>query len=197
MAAFIRPIERQDLDGRRRSQVPCLCEPAPWACVDAGTLTGQRQGDLLSLTWGQYDGEWIHLRQGKTGTYVEIPVAAPLKAVLDAEKRRGTVILMSSDDLPWTNFGFRASWGKAVKKAGITGISFNDTRGSAVTRLAVAGCTVPEIASITGHSLKDVQAILDAHYLSRDPEMAKSAIRKLEKRTKSTNRATNRPTSET
>jgi len=41
---------------------------------------------------------------------------------------------------------------------------------------------------ITGHNLKDVQAILDAHYLSRDPQMAKAAIRKLERRTKSTNR---------
>ncbi len=28
--------------------------------------TGQRQGDLLRLTWNQYDGEWITLRQGKS-----------------------------------------------------------------------------------------------------------------------------------
>jgi integrase len=154
--------------------------------------TGQRQGDLLNLKMGPIDGEWIRFRQSKTGTYVEIPVAASLKAVLDAEKKmRGTLILMSTDDLPWTNDGFRASWGKAVKKAGITGITFNDTRRSAVTRLAVAECSVPEIATITGHSLRDVQAILDAHYRSRDPEMARSAIRKLESRTKTTNQPTN------
>jgi hypothetical protein len=37
-----------------------------------------------------------------------------------------------------------------------------------------------KIATITGHSLKDVCAILDAHYLNRDPELAWNAIRKLE-----------------
>jgi hypothetical protein len=52
-----------------------------------------------------------------------------------------------------------------------------------VTRLSLAGCTVPEIATITGHSLRDVQDILDTHYLSRDPELAQSAVRKLEART--------------
>jgi hypothetical protein len=31
------------------------------------------------------------------------------------------------------------------------------------------------------HSLRSVRAILDTHYLSRDPALAESAIRKLEK----------------
>jgi hypothetical protein len=35
-------------------------------------------------------------------------------------------------------------------------------------RLAIAGATVPQIATFTGHSLRDVEAILDAHYLGRD-----------------------------
>jgi hypothetical protein len=41
---------------------------------------------------------------------------------------------------------------------------------------------VPEIASVTGHSLSDVRSILDSHYLHRDPELAKSAIAKLEEK---------------
>jgi len=53
--------------------------------------------------------------------------------------------------------------------------------------LAVAGCTEAEIATITGHSLRDVRSILDAHYLARDPALGESAIRKLEKRTESPN----------
>jgi hypothetical protein len=40
---------------------------------------------------------------------------------------------------------------------------------------------------LTGHSLRDVGAILDAHYLNRDPAMAESAIRKLELNEKKTN----------
>jgi hypothetical protein len=51
-----------------------------------------------------------------------------------------------------------------------------------VVRLALAGATVPEIATFTGHGLKDVEAILDAHYLGRDVQLAENALRKLELR---------------
>ena len=68
----------------------------------------------------------------------------------------------------------------ACKKAGIVGVTFNDLRGTAVTRLALVGCSEAEIATITGHSLRDVRSILDAHYLHRDVELARSAITKLE-----------------
>jgi integrase len=142
--------------------------------------TGQRQGDLLRLTWGAYDGKYLRLRQGKTRARVTIPVGAPLKAALDASKRRGALILLTKDGERWTPDGFRSSWRKACIAAGVTDVTFHDLRGSAVTRLAVAGCEVPEIASLTGHSLADVNAILDAHYLSRDVRLAESAVRKLE-----------------
>jgi integrase len=59
-------------------------------------------------------------------------------------------------------------------------VTFHDLRGTAVTRLALAGATPPEIATTTGHSLRDVNDILDAHYLNRDQRLAESAIRKLE-----------------
>jgi integrase len=144
--------------------------------------TGQRQGDLLRLPWSAYDGERIRLQQSKTGMRVSIPVGAPLKTALDAaaKEKRGPVILTSTHDKPWTSDGFRASWRKACSKAGIIGVTFNDLRGTSVTRLALAECTEAEIATITGHSLRDVRSILDAHYLHRDPALAESAIRKLE-----------------
>jgi integrase len=149
--------------------------------------TGQRQGDLLRLPWSAYDGTRIRLRQSKTGARVVIPVGAPLKAALDTTPKRSTIILTTSGGKPWTPDGFRASWGKACVRAGIVGVTFNDLRGTAVTRLAIAGCTEAEIATITGHSLRDVRSILDAHYLHRDPALGESAIRKLESRTKSPN----------
>lgn len=146
--------------------------------------TGQRQGDLLALTWASYDGEKIRLRQQKTGTRVVIPVGAPLKKLLDTTERRSPIVLVTLDGKPWTPDGFRVSWRKAVAKAGITGLTFNDLRGTAVTRLALAGCTEAQIATLTGHSLRDARSILDANYLARDPALAESAIRKLETRTK-------------
>jgi hypothetical protein len=56
-------------------------------------------------------------------------------------------------------------------------------RGTAVTRLALVGCSEPEVATITGHSLRDVRSILDANYLHRDPALGETAIRKLERGT--------------
>jgi integrase len=142
--------------------------------------TGQRQGDLLRLPWSAYDGAHVRLRQSKTGARVIIPVGAPLKAALDAASKRSPIIMTTTEGNPWTPDGFRASWGKACKKAGIADVTFNDLRGTAVTRLALVECTEAQIASITGHSLRDVRSILDAHYLHRDPALAESAIRKLE-----------------
>jgi integrase len=147
--------------------------------------TGQRQGDLLGLPWSAYDGTHIRLKQSKTGRRVVIPVGAPLKVALDAAAKLSPIVLTTADGKPWTPDGFRSSWRKACSKAGIAGVTFNDLRGTAVTRLALAGCTEAEIATITGHGLRDVRSILDAHYLYRDPALAESAIKKLEKRTNS------------
>jgi hypothetical protein len=41
-------------------------------------------------------------------------------------------------------------------------LTFHDLRGSAVVRLAAADATVPQIATFTGHRLRDVEAMLDA-----------------------------------
>jgi integrase len=149
--------------------------------------TGQRQGDLLRLSWSAYDGTHIRFQQSKTGKRVVIQVGGPVKAVLDAAPRSSTIILTNTDNRPWTSDGFRASWRKACAAAGVRGVTFHDLRGTAVTRLAIAGASNPEIATFTGLSLKSVQAILDAHYLHRDPALAESAIRKLERRTKTPN----------
>ena len=64
------------------------------------------------------------------------------------------------------------------------GRPFNDLRGTAVTRLALVGCTEAEIAAITGHTLRNVRSILDANYLHRDPALADNATHKLETGTK-------------
>jgi hypothetical protein len=61
---------------------------------------------------------------------------------------------------------------------------FANTTRNPVVRLALAEATVPQIATFTGHSLKDVEPILDAHYLGRDVKLAEAAVLKLEKRTK-------------
>ena len=146
--------------------------------------TGQRQGDLLRLPWSAYDDGQIRLRQSKTGRRVTVPAGEPLRILLDRTVRRCPLILATTRGKPWTSDGFRTSWSKACAKAGVIGLTFHDLRGSAVVRLALADATVPQIATFTGHSLRDVEAILDAHYLGRDVKLAEIAVMKLETRTK-------------
>ncbi|MFC4624193.1 tyrosine-type recombinase/integrase [Daeguia caeni] len=147
--------------------------------------TGQRQGDLLRVTWPAYDGKTLRIKQGKTGARVLIPVGAPLRDLLGAPRKSIGTILVNSRCQPWTTDGFKTSWGKACVKAGIDDLTFHDLRGTAVTRLALAGCSTSQIASITGHALKDVERILDAHYLGGKVELAEVAISKLERFTNS------------
>ncbi len=161
--------------------------------------TGQRQGDLLKLTWSQYDGAFIRLTQGKSirrgdtsaATRMLIPVGEPLREALDAaraaldvlpkdERPSANTILVTSRGTAWTRDGFKTSWRKACADAGIADVTFHDLRGTVVTRLGIAGGTPPEIATLTGHSLRDVNAILDRHYLNRDIRMAQAAVGKLE-----------------
>jgi integrase len=88
-------------------------------------------------------------------------------------------MLVNSDGKPWSESGFQGAWGKATMRAGIRGLTFHDLRGTAVVMLARAGCNEVEIYAITGHKPGDVRAILTAHYLPRDAEVARNAIAKL------------------
>ena len=142
-------------------------------------FTGQRQGDLIKMTWGQYDGQWINHRQSKGKVRVAVPVHRDLKAVLDRVERRSTLILTTPSGIPWKSDYFRSQWRKASKAAGITELHFHDLRGTAVTMLSESKCTVPEIASITGHSLSHVEGIL-SKYMSMTRELARSAMTKFE-----------------
>lgn len=72
---------------------------------------------------------------------------------------------------------------KSLADPGPHGFTFPDLRDTAVTWLARAECTLPEIASITGHSMASIYAILK-HYLLIDKHLADNAIRKLMDRMK-------------
>lgn len=155
-------------------------KPLAWV-LHFAVWTGQRQGDLLKLTWRAIDGDVIRLKQGKRGRRVNVPISKPLRAVLETIPKRSPVILTSSDKKPWTSDGFRASWRRACARAGIEGVTFHDLRGTTVTRLAEEGAPEAEIATITGHSLRDVGKILDA-YLGRTQRLGESAIARLERK---------------
>ena len=145
--------------------------------------TGQRQGDLLRLTWRAFDGKGLSLIQSKTRTRVYIPCTAALLTLLRAAKASAgdnVTILVSPAGRAWSSDGFKKAWRAAFAESAITDdLHFHDLRGTAVTMLAEAGCTVPEICAITGHSLASATRILEA-YLSKTKALATAAILKLD-----------------
>jgi integrase len=154
--------------------------PEIWLAMMLALHTGQRQGDLLTLSWSAWDGRAITLRQGKSRRLVFVPATRALKAALDAAPRRATTILVAVRGAPWRKRRFHEVWSETFAAARITeDLHFHDLRGTAVTMLAEAGCTVPEIATITGHSQAHAQKILD-RYLARTRSLAESAIAKLD-----------------
>jgi integrase len=63
-----------------------VASPELQAALVLALWTGQRQGDLLRLTWSAYDGRRITLKQSKGDKRVTIPVSGVLKAALDAAR---------------------------------------------------------------------------------------------------------------
>jgi integrase len=149
--------------------------------------TGQRQGDLLRLTWKAYDGTHISLVQSKTRRRVRVKVSSELrsaltaaKAINDAQKVPAATILTNGAGQPWKT-GFKGMWRKT---AGANGKTFHDLRGTFCTLAYRNGASFKEIAEASGHSEKEAERIIRTHYLAGD-----TVIEKLEARTKSVNQA--------
>lgn len=154
--------------------------------------TGQRQADLLSLSWGAVGPHTIRLKQQKTGSPAAIPISPALRKCLDETPRSdATTVLTKADGMPWgTNGnGFRWAWREAVRAAGIRGVTFHDLRGTFVTRRLSEGWTVEQVAMCTGHSLRDLVSL--ERYANREL-VADASATGIAKRSTSTGQMGNR-----
>jgi hypothetical protein len=168
-----------------------------------GLMTGQRQGDRLSLQDAGHDEGVRRFRQAKTGAIVEIPETPQLtQRLAQARKERETwgvkvaeIIVDQRSRRRFTTFSYGKRFAR-VRAAAIAGVRGEDgkwiveptpsldgfrdqdLRDTAVTWLARAGCSIPEIRSITGHDEQSIYKILK-HYLAVDAEMARHAVGKL------------------
>ena len=142
-------------------------------------FTGQRQADILRMSWHDYENEVIHVVQQKTGSKVWIPAHRELQAVLQSCNRRSPIILTSRVGRPFQSDHFRHVWRRATLEAELDGLTFHGLRHTAAERLAEAGCSDLEIAAITGHR---TAAMVRRYTRDADKkQLARSAIAKLEK----------------
>ena len=139
------------------AQVDYALQHAPeWMrrAIILALATGQRAGDLVEMRWSQYDGAAVSLRQQKTGTDLQIPLSAPVRAELDAWKReaRTLTILSTPRGLQWRRgvFYSKTSLWLSAHPA-LAGCTMHGLRHTTASRLAEAGATAAEIQAVTGH----------------------------------------------
>ena len=165
--------------------------PSVGDAVIAGLHSGQRQADVLRLPVHIFADDRIKLTQAKTRALIDAPMTPAMRArvaqVLERRGRRGVVrvdtLILREDGALYNKKTFNVNFLRVRDVAEAVDFSFSelkylDLRDTAVTRLALAECTMAEISAITGHSLKTIQQIMK-HYLVMQPEMADAAIRKL------------------
>lgn len=177
------PLERVERlhEGSRRDTVwtaeqiaKVLTEAAPHirdvACMALWTM--QRQADLLTMPTLSFDGERVSIKQQKTGARVRITAAPDILPILRAAKDENRQrVLVNSFGQNWTSSGFKSSWRKEMQRLKISGVTFHDLRGTAIT-YAYANLDrsheekIQLIAEISGHSREDAESVIRRHYLA-------------------------------
>jgi len=167
-------------------------EPAIGDAIMLALMTGQRQGDVLAVREADIEQGRLRLTQAKTGMRVGMRILGALKGRLaGAQARRkaanrlpATFVIDPRTGRPYQADVFRHRFADVRATAAGTCASvadfwFMDLRDTAITWLANAGATIPEIAAISGHSLATVTSILK-HYLEANAAQADAGLGKLE-----------------
>lgn len=137
--------------------------------------TGQRRSDVVRMGRQHVRGDFLWVKQKKTGTELEIPIHPALRAVLDELPKDNLTFLMTAYGKPFSEAGFTQWFVECAQEAGLPPRSGpHGLRKAAGRRLAEAGCSALEIAAITGHeSLKEVERYTKSASQRR---LAKNAI---------------------
>lgn len=91
--------------------------------MDLALLTGQRQGDLLTLPFSNVSDEGILFKQGKTGKRLLVEMSPTLSAVVERARNMPPVmhiggnVLRTRKGTPYTSEGFRACWQRTMNRA--------------------------------------------------------------------------------
>lgn len=139
--------------------------------------TGQRREDVVSMTWQQFQGDIVRVRQSKTGTLLDIACHRVLRQHLEALARTGPTICVTAKGDAYTVNGMSGAVRRRVESLADmpNNRSMHGLRYAAGARMEEVGCTVAEIESVLGHETFKMAM----KYLSQRVR-AKSAMDKME-----------------
>ncbi|MEO1169648.1 MAG: tyrosine-type recombinase/integrase [Pseudomonadota bacterium] len=114
--------------------------------------TGQRAKNIAAMTWNDYQGDIIRVRQSKTGARLDIACHPDLRSYLDALPRDNVVIATTATGRPFnSNSLSTAIYREREMIEGMPDRSLHGLRYAAGSRLSEAGCEVAEIEAVLGH----------------------------------------------
>jgi integrase len=137
--------------------------------------TAQRRSDIVRMGRQHMRDGTLTVRQGKTGQALEIPVHPALRAILAATPGNHLTFLVAAAGNPFSPAGFGNLFRQWCEEAGLPkACSAHGLRKAACRRLAEAGCSEHQIASISGHkTLSEVQRYTRA---ARQSHLARAAM---------------------
>lgn len=105
------------------------------------------------MTWQQFQGDVIRVRQSKTTALLDIACHAALRRHLDKLPRKGVVICTTAEGKAFTPNGLSGAVRRRVEALPDmpNNRSMHGLRYAAGSRMEEAGCTVAEIESVLGH----------------------------------------------
>jgi len=142
--------------------------------------TALRVTDAVKAGRGHVRNGAIHITAQKTGAALVIPINTELAAAINAAALSEHMVFLTDErGHPFTAERFTKWFGQQCRAAGLKGLSAHGLRKAACRRMAEAGATASEIASISGHaSLKEVARYTKA---ADQAKLARSAMAKIGK----------------
>lgn len=171
-------------DGERTSLLKaCKSHPDLYLAVVLSLTTGARQGEIMTLRWGQIDfpRQVITLHETKNGERRALPLVGEAFTLL---QERAKVRSLTDDRIfPPKAYAKKAQcldltvpWNVARKVAGLTDFHWHDLRHTAASYLAMSGVSLVEIAKVLGHRTLQMVAryshLSDAHIVATGEKLA-------------------------
>ena len=110
--------------------------------------TAMRRGEIAGLRWSDIDRsqQIVTISKTKTNRIRHIPLSTRAIQILETRRSQSETIFQMSPN------AIKLAWQRKKKVIGFESVRFHDLRHEAISRLFERGLTIPEVASISGHS---------------------------------------------
>ena len=142
--------------------------------------TGQRREDVVRMTWADFQGDFIRVRQSKTGEPLDIACHKVLRSHLSSIRTAfGGPIARNAKGKPFTANSLSQALRRQIASMGgfPQDRSMHGLRYAAAARLDEAGCSLTEAVAVLGHRTYQMAHRYMAQRRASEAAMAKQEAR--------------------